>query len=77
MARNTNKSIWLTVKDTSQHLSVSDSPIRRSIWGGQLRYTKISSRIRIHHTWIKAFALGYPTKITKRHKQINHDLEEV
>ncbi|MBT4419151.1 MAG: hypothetical protein HOC81_02930 [Candidatus Marinimicrobia bacterium] len=71
---NPHPKTWNDLSNSSIYLDLSISTLRRAYRAGSLRYTRVGRKIIIHRSWLDAFALNYPKKLTGRQKQTIKDL---
>lgn len=62
---------WLTIKDVVLYSSFSERTIRRAIFAGELKSTKIRSKYLLRKTWVDRWLLNLGNRTLKvEHKAL-------
>ena len=66
---------WYTIGEAADFLQLSPTTIRRKIKSRKIKYTKPGGKLMFHRSWLTAFLLEFPIKLTRRHKETIADLD--
>jgi excisionase family DNA binding protein len=70
-----SRSPWYTIGEAAVFLGLSPTTIRRRVKKREIKYTKPGGKLMFHKSWLTAYMLGFPLKLTRRHKVAIADLD--